>query len=248
MKDFGPKPGLLRKIHRNYKVARHLPKIWILPSPDIGYVKITKVASTSVEYALSQYIHNHIDGGDKCSLDEKQIRQYSNQYATHLDPRSFPKGKRPAFVFTFVRNPLDRLLSSYMNKIVDVRNSGEYHNIFWNHDITLNMSFDEFVERIVDIPDSKIDRHLRSQASCLWDGESLIADFVGKFENMSEDWKSIADQFGLPPMPHENSSTNAELENLYSVKTAKIVAERFQQDIDLFSYGNEIDQFIESLK
>ncbi len=70
-------------------------------------------------------------------------------------------------MFAFVRNPLDRLHSSYADKILDVRNAGGTKNIFWNLGITLDMDFETFVERIAEIPDEKIDRHLRAQSSFL---------------------------------------------------------------------------------
>lgn len=224
-----------------------MPKIWVLDNPDIGYVKITKVASSSAELALTKYLYCQVEGGDEADIDKKLIRRYADRYAVHLDPRHFTGSKRPGFVFSFVRNPLDRLHSSYINKIVDVRDRGEDHNIFWNHDITLDMQFDEFVRRIIEIPDAKIDRHLRSQASCLWDGSQLITDFVGKFECMADDWAIVADQFGLPKIPHKNKSSKSEAPTPYDKVTARLVAERYRQDIELFQYGDEVDAFISRL-
>ena len=70
MKDYGPNPSIFQKWLRNYKVARHRPKIWRLPNPDIGYIKITKVASTSVELTLARHLHKAQTGGD---MDEMRL-------------------------------------------------------------------------------------------------------------------------------------------------------------------------------
>ncbi|MEH6557728.1 MAG: sulfotransferase family 2 domain-containing protein [Oceanicoccus sp.] len=247
MKKFGENPGLIRKIHRNYKVARTLPKIWRLASPDIGYIKITKVASSSVELMLTKHLHCTLNGNDEADIDKKLIRRYADEYAIHINPYDFSGGKRPEFVFSFVRNPLDRLHSSYINKIVDQRETGKRHNIFWNHGITLDMPFDEFVRCMMRTPDHKIDRHLRSQASCLWDGQKIIADFVGKFENMEEDWKFIAEKFGLPELAHQNRSSKSESKSPYTQETAMLVAERYKNDIELFGYGSEVNRLIDAL-
>lgn len=247
MKEFGENPGLIRKIHRNYKVARTLPKIWRLSTPDIGYIKITKVASSSVELVLTKYLHCTVNGRDEADIDKKLIRRYADEYAIHLDPRNFSGDKRPGFVFSFVRNPLDRLHSCYTNKIVDQRASEKRQNIFWNHGMTLDMSFDEFVRCLIKTPDNKIDRHLRSQASCLWNGREIIADFVGKLENMEEDWKFIANKSGLPQLTHKNRSSKSASASPYTRETALLVAERYKNDIELFGYGSEVSQLIDSL-
>jgi hypothetical protein len=250
MKDYGKNPNIFRKWLRNYKVARHRPKIWRLPSPDIAYVKITKVASTSIELTLARHLHVTVNGGLMEDVDAALVKSYSDQYAQHLTLAEFGKNARPPCVISFVRNPLDRLHSSYMDKISDVKTSGGGKNIFWNLDISLDMSFDEFVARVAEIPDGKIDRHLRSQSAFLWDGEKVIADIVGKFETISDDWKKISEQYGLPDLPHKNKSTKsttAKSQIPYTLASAKMAAERYKQDIELFSYGDEIDALISSL-
>jgi len=247
MKNFGANPGLLRKIHRNYKVARHEPKIWLLDSLDIGYVKITKVASSSFELMLTNYLHGVIGGQPEADIDKYVTRGYADQYARHINPKKFTEDIRPGFVFSFVSNPLDRLYSSYKDKILDERPPERRHNIFWNHDIDLEMTFDEFVRRIIEIPDHKIDRHIRSQAWCLWDGSELVADYIGKFENIARDWKTIADRYGFPELPHKNKSSRPTLADPYSKETALLVAERYKDDIRLFGYEQDIKRRIDSL-
>lgn len=240
--------GVIKKSLRNYKVARHRPKIWILPSSDIAYVKITKVASSSIELALSKHLYKQSTNEDPPEMDKKMIRTYADQYAIHSDLKDLSADLRPNFVFSFVRNPLARLHSSYVNKIEDARNEGKTKSIFWNHDITLDMSFEEFINRLIEIPDCKINRHLRSQSSVLCDKGKILVDCVGRFENMAEDWAAIAKQYDLPALPHKNKSSKSQVKSPYTHKTARLVADRYSQDIDLFAYGDEVQSLIDSLK
>ncbi|MBV1932336.1 MAG: sulfotransferase family protein [Porticoccaceae bacterium] len=245
------KSGIIKKSLRNYKVARHRPKVWILPSSKIGYVKITKVASSSVELALSKYIYQASTGENMLDMDKEIIRTYADQYAIHTDLKDLPADRRPEFLFSFVRNPLARLHSSYVNKIEDVRTAGEDQSIFWNHGITLDMSFEAFIERLIEIPDPKIDRHLRSQASVLCDKGNVLVDYVGRFENMAEDWKIIAEQYKLPLLPHKNKSSKSETsspQSPYTHQTAKIVADRYREDIETFGYADEVQHLLDSLQ
>ncbi len=243
--------GIINKALRNYKVARHRPKVWILPSDGIGYVKITKVASSSVELALSRHIYQQSTGQDIASMDKQEIRRYADQYAIHTDLKALAANSRPRFLFSFVRNPLARLHSSYVNKIQDVRAAGVGENIFWNHDITLDMSFEEFIERLLEIPDQKINRHLRSQSSVLCDKGKILVDYVGRFETMAADWKVIAEQYNLPDLPHKNRSSKSKASSInspYTYKTARLVADRYREDITSFDYTDEVQCLIDSLK
>jgi hypothetical protein len=248
MKDYGSNPGIFKKWLRNYKVARHRPKIWRLSSPDVAYIKITKVASTSVELTLARHLHSTLSDGKVEEVNPKMVRHYADIYAKHQTLKDFMASSRPPFVFSFVRNPLDRLYSSYMDKIQDVRNSGQTKNIFWNLGITLDMNFEDFVARVAEIPDEKIDRHLRSQSAFLCEDEHVVVDYVGKFERMSEDWKYLSDKFNLPDLPHKNKSSKSEAATPYTLSAAKIAAQRYKKDIELFGYSEQVDSLITSLK
>jgi hypothetical protein len=247
MKVYDSRPALLSKWLRNRKVARHRPKIWCLPEQNLGYIKITKVASTSIEHCLTAFLHSQSNGDDTSTPDRNMVKHYSRIYARHEDLNKLKPSERPGFTFAFVRNPLDRLYSSYTDKIVDVRNAGQSKNIFWNLDITLDMSFEEFVERVAEISDQKIDRHLRSQSAFVCTNNKVIVDYIGHFENMNEDWQVLVDKFGLPSLPHRNKSTKSSGKSPYSKRTAEMAAERYIHDLENFGYAEEVNQLIESL-
>lgn len=216
--------------------------MWLIPEANTGYIKVTKVASTSIEHALTTHLHCRIAGNPESQVDRTCIKVYSDRYTTHFSPAELRRNK-PDFLFGFVRNPLDRLHSSYVNKILDVREH-RGHNIFWNHDITLDMPFEDFVRRVAEIPDDRIDRHLRSQHTCLADSQELITDYIGKFEQLSADWEPIARRLGMPLIPHQNRSSRDTASYPYDPETARIAADRYQRDIELLGYSADIERII----
>ena len=66
----------------------------------------------------------------------------------------------------------------------------------------------------------------------------IIVDFVGRFENLQEDWREICNCIGIAhiELPHVNRSERKDYREYYTEETRQIVAERFQKIIDKFGY------------
>ena len=95
--------------------------------------------------------------------------------------------------FSFVRNPWARLVSEY-----------RYRN-FLNH-----RNFKDFVMNKLPKPgwNDKY-RHVMPQTDMLYDKDGhLLVDFVGKFENLQQDFDQVCTQLGFTDsrLPHINSS------------------------------------------
>lgn len=71
---------------------------------------------------------------------------------------------RRAFVFTFVRNPFQRLVSAYLNKVLAPRDAS-WASFRRRYEVTLPepVSFDSFVELLAGIPSSAHNPHWRPQ-------------------------------------------------------------------------------------
>jgi hypothetical protein len=112
------------------------------------------------------------------------------------------------------------------------------------------MNFEQFVNRVAEIPDAKIDRHLRSQTFFLCKGDELMVDFIGKFESLLDDWQKLMEKLSLPPLPHKNislqESENNE-ESFYTRNIAEVAIERYRKDIELLGYQDEVASFVHSL-
>ncbi len=139
------------------------------------------------------------------------------------------------FKFCFVRNPWDRYVSAwkYLLKRRIIRHSFSSFvkeqtkniridkfkkNIFWHSEIS----------NIFQITDDK--------------GEILV-DFVGKFENLEEDFAFVCKKLCIPftGLPHINRTNTRHYSDYYTEETKWIIAEKFKDDISAFGYEFEGD-------
>lgn len=116
------------------------------------------------------------------------------------------------FKFAFVRNPFDRIVSYY-----------EYQ--FKN-----KMSFCEFVKFSKDL-----------QYNYLFDNKTnkCLVDFVGKFENLNEDFKKICKIIKInnqKNLPHINKTFHKKYTEYYNSELIKIVEHNYIKDIIAFNY------------
>ncbi len=149
--------------------------------------------------------------------------------------------------FGFVRNPWDRLVSCYSNKI---KNDADLTNKHYVNGVSrgfskygsfkAGMPFEDFVAIIKDWPDETSDPHFRSQYTFLADKDGeLITNFVGQFESLSSDFANICKSSGMPDenLPHLKKSTHDSYRNYYTNELIDIVGQRYSKDIELFDYS-----------
>lgn len=211
------------------------------------YLQIPKIASTAIKRLLMKEMElpglvahtTHFPLADSYELNNGGYADY--------------------FRFGFVRNPWSRILSCYHNKIrrrANINAGTGLRLLFyvtpdaWH--ATFNrflptpllssyMSFDEFVEAVAKIPDSSIDKHLRSQYTflCGEDGE-LLTSYLGRLESFSKDFHHVARQIGLPLEEPENTSPEKkpEYKTYYNQHTWDLVSKRYRRDIELLGYSD----------
>jgi hypothetical protein len=153
------------------------------------------------------------------------------------------------FKFTFVRNPWDRIVSCYNDKVtryyVQKKDSGIFRGFSKYKAMSPGMSFDKFVEAICSIPDEKANKHFKSQHSiCNFNNKPLF-DFVGKLEDIDEDFNKLCLKLKFPSntLPHRLKTSDkykrgkAHYSEFYNKKTIKMIRKRYSEDIELFNYS-----------
>jgi len=213
------------------------------------YFFIPKVACTSLKAVCVDLVYAK---GKQIFIEIDPRLPYEARY--HNIPLPYvPRNQiykyRNYFKFCFVRNPWDRIVSCYCEKIENQNfNKDTYPNAVYNCLVKYgvfkdNMSFDEFVYAIKKIPDNEADTHFKSQYSFIagQHGE-LLVDFIGKFENLEEDFKKIAKRLGFSmiKLPHKAQCYHRHYSTYYTNETRQIIAERFKKDIEMFGYQFEI--------
>lgn len=128
------------------------------------------------------------------------------------------------FKFAFVRNPWDKVVSHY----------------FFNHYLYFirDMEFKKYVEALYE---GKPITTAISATHLPWmlnqEGEFDI-DFVGRFENLQEDFNFICSKVGLPEitLPVKNKTKHNHYSSYYDDESKEMVAEVFKEDINKFKF------------
>ena len=105
------------------------------------------------------------------------------------------------------------------------------------------MSFDAFAQWLnsEEGQDDVADRHWMSQHRILaLDQPGLITyDFVGRLENLSDDYERLVEitKLDLPPLTHKlKTQAPDDFRKLYNEQSVEQIAKRYQRDIELFGY------------
>ncbi len=119
--------------------------------------------------------------------------------------RSFPD----LLLFSFVREPLSRLASCYRSKIV---RPNMMHDSLRREGLGKGTTFPQFVRHVCRRSDWRSNIHYRSQAHILRGAGGLAPDFIGRVEQMEQDWRRLSDVLNergnapLPPLPRRKAS------------------------------------------
>ena len=85
-------------------------------------------------------------------------------------------------------------------------------------------------------------RYDAHQINMLADKKGKIQmDFIGRFENLQEDWNYICDKIGVEniQLSHRKRAAKVDYNNYYNDENKKLVARLWKKDIDTFSYNYE---------
>ncbi|WP_013325563.1 sulfotransferase family protein [Gloeothece verrucosa] len=198
------------------------------------YLVVQKVACTSIKTTIARSYGIKVQQEEDIHLDQflqsKLGRPKKNEYPEYT-------------IFSFVRNPYDRLVSCYRDKVLDVkqRYSVPYFDTklgYYPYYIPHDISFAEFVQIIVKIPDYLADNHFKSQYAILSSYGKLLPDFIGRMETLQQDWEKLAKTYNFDVnLAHLNSTQKTSFSKYYTQELVDLVYQRYQKDFEHLGYS-----------
>lgn len=209
---------LVRTLRRHLRgpTALSLATCLILPKSRLVYAFIPKAACTSIKSWLLRYSGECPEVAEQYAAAERNGTKPPDAHRAMYDrfnPRNYSALEiqraliDPAyFKFTFVRHPLRRLVSSYLDKIVNAREiahpliaagqlaqgcSQASLGSWWRApriDAERSLSFREFVGAFAAADQEALEIHFRPQHRLL---RGLEFDFIGKIENLPRDFEVV---------------------------------------------------------
>jgi hypothetical protein len=123
------------------------------------------------------------------------------------------------FIWSFVRNPYDRFISAASMFQFDP-------NLFARH-------FNE-----VRAENRMVKRHTEPQHTFTHYCGHQVPDFIGRFENIEEDWRTVLERIDLPykELTKSNKSRHGHWSEVLTKETKSFVASFYHYDFEYFGY------------
>lgn len=211
---------------KNTLVYRHLdPKrYFVFTNKKLVYLVNPKVAQTTIINTC----------GEENPQEYKGVTDRNKGYKTH-NHRAVSDDD---FVFTFIRNPFERIYSCWYSKYHADKEI--YNKTFLGYNYYLfgllkpPLSFEDFVRKIANIPDRVADRHFKSQYYLIEQENPHRLDYIGRIENFEEDFEPIRQKFNLEKPLHMNRSQKKANEwmQAYTPELVEIVYDRYRDTLE----------------
>lgn len=229
--------------------------------PKLIYLQNPKVASTAIRRVLAELSgkkiswalrHRKSEFGNPPRMQHVGLQKF---YQLATDPQTL--------VFSFVRNPYDRLVSAWANKFAKfplVRSSrfGSWRPVIDTYlrvraeiDPSLPagpnayLSFPEFVRYACATADTFIEKHIYLQTKII-DVPGLTPGLIGKYENFQADLEKLYDRIQAPIEVRQrllskvNNSTRSRCSEYFTQDLANQVYQAFERDFDAFHYPRAV--------
>jgi|TARA_Y100000996_G_scaffold391841_1_gene354127 glycosyltransferase involved in cell wall biosynthesis len=218
------------------------------------YTFIPKVACSSLKMALSKQFGVDVNISD--AAKENVFNDLSSFEAMHaanwpILPKhlNFHDQLWDYLKFAIVRNPWDRLVSCYKNKILSTNDTNEFYeggvhralvrdygDLFYS-----GMDFTAFAEAVCGIPDALAEDHFRSQHTFITHRGQVFTNRIGKLEDIEQEWTYLCANMNIDNELQNinvssNSGTKRTYKEYYSDELRDKVAQRYQKDIEMFGY------------
>ena len=230
------------RLAEKYKKAQEMKRF-------LRFVHVPKTAGVTILKSLEQSIEKSQEVADDFEAPSRRWKIIGGQDSYHHKAsyqgafKVYPHGTEHEFLFSFVRNPWDRFVSTYYyllqtEKIESFESFENFVRYFVMRDSQLLSP-----ERPIDCygirntnADLPNDVLFNFHPQTYWVDTEV--DFIGHFENLQNDFNSLCDKLELPhqTLGHENKSNHKPYWEYYNDETEAIIGEKYAEDIEKFGY------------
>jgi hypothetical protein len=199
------------------------------------FIHIYKNAGTSIHRTLCPFVHPSWHKHLNSLVKRIGLPQFGSfQFRGHITSAELiSKIGRDKFdsyfSFAFVRNPWDREVSHYKHLLRDKQHSAH----------RLAKSFSGFAEYLNWRRDSRsrLVHHCQLQSDFIKVGNEKAVNFVGRFENLADDFDAICGRIGIDAkLMKRNSAAPTSYQEYYDRRSIDLVQNIFRDDIEAFEY------------
>lgn len=188
------------------------------------FVAIQKTGTTSIEKALQEYLYPHV-ASSTVKIKKRPNFKYKHNSAEIL--ASCPEINSiwdKLFKFSVVRNPWDLCVSHYFYRQRE------------EHEEAIDINFKEWLMN--DKKREPIMWQASTQYDCLTVNGKLAVDFIGRFENLQNDFNKICERISISPISlyKRNSTKHEHYSTYYDKETKEYVFNLLKKDIETFNY------------
>ena len=176
---------------------------------------------------------------------ESALKKYSNEFEMNRDEENFFLEHIPPY---YMKDKVDNDIWENYFKFAFVRNTWDMviSDLLWNNLIERNVDhiYSQDVKNLFE-NQKKYRRGItwresREQHSFLSDKQgNLLVDYVGRFENIQENFNEICDQIGIPKeqLPMLNAQKHKHYSRYYTADAIEMVRQLWATDIEKFGFA-----------
>ena len=208
------------------------------------FIHIPKNAGQSITSTLLKYCISDLEKPLANLIGHRNYIRINTKFKQHLNfslydhsfddhekakdvKKSLGEAYSSYFKFAIVRNPWDWIFSHYSYALKNVRHH-RHKYIKYNFN-----NFNEYIEHEC----SEGTPGTYQQDFIYDESGNQIVDFIGKFENINSDFKTICSNLNINEgMPHFNQSSKRSYKEYYTKRSKELVENYYLKDIELFGY------------
>ena len=214
------------------------------------YGRVPKVANSSIKAALCRLL-NTKKGEEYRTTSDNFWKRGTHGETFMVSSHRARMCRGTHFCFSFVRNPFDRLVSAYNNKLIALQ---EIPGSMKAMGLVHSMPFGSFLEVVASTTDENLDIHLLPQCKILCLDQQLIPNFIGRMETMTEDWHTLQKVLRrerlpiLGSLPHKNVRRGSDTRDIQQYFEdpgfVRIATNRYAEDFEQFYSHKSIKELL----